>query len=106
MVARIDATEGPAQDGDCPSSMQTECLVEGDSETEIQAHVRFLHLVRREVGELAAPVAELPNLREPTVTKVASLKVGEKVFHAWEEAIERDVTTSPLPMVRLTVGVC
>ena len=94
-----------AQDGDCPSSMQTECLVEGDSETQIQAHVRFLHLVRREVGELATPVAELPTSREPTVTKVASLKVGENVFHAWEEAIERDVTTSPLTMVRLTGGV-
>ena len=52
-----------AQDGDCPSSMQTECLVEGDSETEIQAHVRFLHLARREVGELAAPMAELPTSR-------------------------------------------
>jgi hypothetical protein len=94
-----------AQDGGYPSCMQTECLVEGDSETEIQAYVRFLHLVRREVGELAAPVAELQTSREPTVTKVASLKVGEKVFHAWEEAIERDVTASPLTMVRLTGGV-
>ena len=94
-----------AEDGSRASSMQTECLVEGDSQTEIQVHVRFLHLVKREVGELAAPVAELPTSREPIVTKVASLKVGEKVFHAWEEAIERHVTTSPLTMLRLTGGV-
>jgi hypothetical protein len=94
-----------AQDASCASSMQTECLVEGDSETEIQVHVRFLHLVKREVGELAAPVAELPTSREPIVTKVASLKVGEKVFHAWEEAIERRVTASALTMLRLTGGV-
>ena len=90
---------------DRPSSMQTECLVEADLEAEIQVQLRFLHLVRREVGELAVPVTELPTKGEPSVTKVASLRVGEKVFHAWEEAIERDVTTSPLTMVRLTDGV-
>jgi hypothetical protein len=84
------------------SSMQTECLVEGDSGTEIQVHVRFLHLVKREVGELAAPMAELPTVHEPIFTKVASLKVGEEVFHAWEEAIERHVATPRLAMVRLT----
>jgi hypothetical protein len=91
-----------AQDANCAASMQTECLVEGDSEIEVQVHVRFLHLVKREVGELVAPMAELPTSREPIVTKVASLKVGEKVFHAWEEAIERHVTTPPLTMLRLT----
>jgi hypothetical protein len=91
-----------AQYGDRPSSMQTECLVVGDSETEIQMHVRFLHLVKREVGELAEPVMEVPTAQEPTVTKVASLKVGEKVFYAWEEAIERDVSISHLTMDRLT----
>jgi len=94
-----------AQYEDRPSSMQTECLVEGDPETEIQVSVRFLHVVRREVGELVEPVTELPAARQPIATKVASLKVGEKVFHAWEEAIERDVTISPLTMVRLTDGV-
>jgi hypothetical protein len=94
-----------AHDGSRASSTQTECLVEGDSETEVQVHVRFLHLVKREVGELAAPAAELPTSREPILRKVASLKVGEKVFHAWEEAIERHVTTSPLTMLRLTSGV-
>jgi len=72
-----------------PSSMQTECLVEGDSGTDIQAHVRFLPLVKREVGELAVSMTELPTAQEPIFTKVASLKVGEKVFHAWDEAIER-----------------
>jgi hypothetical protein len=94
-----------AQDEGRASSMQTECLVEGDSGTEIKVHVRFLHLVNREVGELAAPVAELATAHEPVFTKVASLKVGEKVFHAWEEAIERHVETTPLTMLRLTSAV-
>jgi hypothetical protein len=91
-----------AKDESLSSSMQTECLVQGNPETEIQVHVRFLHLVRREIGQLAAPVTELPTAREPIWTEVASLKVGEKVFHAWEEAIERDVTTLPLTIIRLT----
>jgi len=94
-----------AQDESRASSMQTECLVEGDTETKIQVHVRFLHVVKREVGKLAAPMAELPTAREPIFTKVASLKIGEAVFHAWEEAIERQVTTTPLTITRLTGAV-
>src|SRR5258705_10283976 len=31
-------------------AMQTECLVEGDTKTELAVKARFLHLVSREVG--------------------------------------------------------
>ena len=54
--------------------------------------MRFLHLMRREVGEFASPVTELPAGQEPAYTNVASLKVGEEVSQSWEEAVERDVT--------------
>lgn len=86
----------------CASRVQTECLVHGSIESFIEVHVRFLHLMRREVGEFASPVAELLAGQEPAYSKVASLKVGEEVFQSWEEAIERDVTASSLMLKQLT----
>ena len=84
-----------------PSYVQTECLVQISRQSVFEVHVRFLHLLRREVGEFASPVAEFPLGQEPAYTKVASLKVGEEVFQSWEEAIERDVTVSPLSLEQL-----
>lgn len=81
------------QDETSACGVQTECLVQGNIDSVIEAHVRFLHLVRREVGECASPITGPPDGQEPPTTKVASLKVGEEVFQSWEEAIERDVTT-------------
>src|ERR1700751_6114660 len=48
-----------AQDGTEASTMQTECLVEGSSESSIEVRVRFLQLSARSVGQLTDPVAEL-----------------------------------------------
>ena len=90
------------RDETSPCEIQTECLVQGGIETEIEAHVRFLHLVRREVGEFASPMIELPAGEEPPTTKVASLTVGEEVYQSWEEAIERDVATPALTLKELT----
>ncbi len=90
-----------AIDESSASSMQTECLLRGDPETEVELHVRFLHLVRRDVGELSEALTELPANEVMDYTPVASLSVGEQVFQAWDEAIERDVTASALAIARL-----
>ncbi|MGO9776267.1 MAG: hypothetical protein ACLPM3_06750, partial [Terracidiphilus sp.] len=90
------------QDETSPCGIQTECLVQGNLETEIEAPVRFLHLVRREVGEFASPMTGMPAGEEPPTTKVASLRVGEEVFQSWEEAIERDVAAPALTLKQLT----
>jgi hypothetical protein len=90
------------QEENCACWVQTECLVRGSLESVIEVHVRFLHLLRREVGQRASPMAELPAGQEPAYTNVASLKVGEEVFQSWEEAIERDVTASSLMLKQLT----
>jgi hypothetical protein len=80
-----------ARDESLRSTMQTECLLRGDRDAAVDVHVRFLHLVKREVGELAEPVAELPVDRDPLFSSVPSLNIGDKRFHAWEEAVERKV---------------
>ena len=79
----------------CPCRIQTECLVRGSIESVIEVHVRFLHLMRREVGEFASPVTELPAGQEPAYTNVASLKVGEEVFQSWRRP--SSATSPPRP---------
>ena len=90
-----------ALDRSSASSMQTECLVRGGPETRIEVQVRFLHLLMREIGQLSTPVATLP-AEEPSSTKVASLELGGQVFHAWEEAVERQIASPQLTIGALT----
>jgi hypothetical protein len=91
-------------DASLRSAMQTECLLRGDRDTAIEVHVRFLHLVKREVGELAKSVAELPEDRNPAFTAVPSLEIGGKRFHAWEEALERKVEIPEAMLAALTAA--
>jgi hydrogenase maturation protease len=81
--------------------MQTQCLLQGRLNSDVEVHVRFLHVVRRDVGQLNQPASELPAEGEPPFTLVPSLKVGERQFYAWEEAIERQVVASSLTMEQL-----
>jgi hydrogenase maturation protease len=80
-----------AQDGAEPWRMQTECLLEAmDGDAVLEARVRFLHLLDRTVGELAAPARELGDA-EPDFRPVAALRVGERLFQSWQEATEREI---------------
>src|SRR5262249_749150 len=88
---RYPQSYGLAQGGSDAWSMQTECLVVGSPDTTLQATVRFLHLAARQVGELAQPVPDLPAGREPDFRLVESLRVGDQLFHTWQEAVERTV---------------
>jgi len=79
-----------AQNGGESWSMLTECLVEGDSATQIEVRVRFLQLVARSVGQLTEPVKDLPG-EVPEFKPVEKLELNGRVYHAWQEAIERDL---------------
>jgi hydrogenase maturation protease len=76
--------------GDSPTS-QTECLVRGIPATAFEGVVRFLHLSARAVGEVVPPLPDWPVDVEPPFRAVESLRVGETVFHTWQEAEEREV---------------
>jgi hypothetical protein len=80
-----------AQKGSEAWTMQTECLVEANSLTQIEIRVRFLQLVARSVGELAKPVAELPPGEAPEFHLVPRLEVAGRVYQPWQEAVEREV---------------
>ncbi len=89
-----------AQKGTEAFEMQTECLLQGDENTTFDVKVRFLHLVLREIGELEVPIDELPSDSEPEFHFVQTLEVGGQLYHAWQEAIEREVD---LPTLGLNV---
>jgi hypothetical protein len=81
-----------AQGGTDAWTMQTECLVAGDGRASLAVTVRFLHLVLRQVGELASPLREWPAEGEPAFRPVPSLSIDGKLVHTWQEAVERTVS--------------
>jgi hypothetical protein len=80
-----------AQNGNEAWTMQTECLVEGDSETEVEVRARFLQLTARSVGELTTPVSELPPNSLPEFRAVETMVVDGRRYQPWQEAVEREV---------------
>jgi hypothetical protein len=81
---------------------QTECLVRGSLASEVEIHVRFLHVVRREVGSFASTMTERPADGEPACTIVPRLTLNGDVFQSWDEAVEREIVASS----RLSELVC
>ncbi len=71
--------------------MQTQCLLRGGPETRLELRLRFLHLVNRQVGQLALPLLELPEDGEPAFSEVEALEVDGAQHLTWQEAIEREV---------------
>jgi hypothetical protein len=85
-----------AQDGSEAWTMQTECLLEGDSSTRLDVTIRFLQIVNRSVGRLIHPVRDFPGSREtesalPECELVDKLQAGGQIFTPWQEAMEREV---------------
>ena len=74
--------------------MQTECLIKTTASTRFAAKIRFLQIVRRSVGKLRAPGREEREGVEPEFNCVDRLEVGGRVYQPWEEAVEREHTSS------------
>ncbi|MEF3366650.1 hypothetical protein V3H18_08905 [Methylocystis sp. 9N] len=84
------------------SHMETQVLVRGGGRAAVDAHVRFLQIVKREVGCLASPARALPTDGEPALTLVHSLNVDGRELLPWEEAIEREISLRGLGLDDLT----
>ena len=74
--------------------MQTECLIKTTASTRFAAKIRFLQIVRRSVGKLRTPGREEREGVEPEFDFVDRLEVGGRVYQPWEEAVEREHTSS------------
>jgi hypothetical protein len=85
-----------SQNGSEAWSMQTECLLQGDSSTRLKVKIRFLHLVNRSIGKLTHSLQELPAEKEPEFEIVDRLEVNGQTFVPWQEAVERDIVVPSL----------
>jgi hydrogenase maturation protease len=90
-----------AQEGTDAWTMQTQCLVKGGRGTVLDIKVRFLHLVDRTVGEIAPALAEWPQTGEPAYRPVEVLRVGRRLLHTWQEAVEREIDLGNLGLTDL-----
>jgi hydrogenase maturation protease len=73
-----------ANPGTESSTMQTQCLLVGNDDASLEVRIRFLHLVDRKVGKVS-------NGRADDCELVQSLEVDDRLFNAWQEAVEREV---------------
>ncbi len=82
--------------------MRSECLLTGSTESAVAAKIRFLQLIARSVGAISPPLASLPENAEPAFEAVDALEVEGRVFQAWQEAVEREVSVdAPLAQILL-----
>ena len=81
--------------------MQTECLVEGNNDTQCAVTVRFLRMVTRTVARLSAPVAELSELTEAACETGESLQANGKIFQPWQEAVEESIEVTDFSLSAL-----
>ncbi len=70
------------------SSIQAQVLLEGDEDVRIEARVRFLHVVRRQVMRVDPRTGHQEPVEE-------MLSDGER-WVSWEEAIERELAPGPI----------
>lgn len=82
-----------AQRGTESSSMRTECLVRGSTRTSIDVAIRYLHLQAREVAAVAGGPVDAGGTMAPVLHAVESIEVEGQRYVAWQEAVDRVVTT-------------
>jgi len=87
-----------AQCGREPWTMQTECLVRNEShDAMLEVAIRFLQPSVRDIGKLDRSGSD----RKCEI--VSSLEIGNELYQAWEEAIERKVEHLGLALSTETV---
>jgi hypothetical protein len=80
-----------AQGGTDAWTLQTECLVLGDAQTQCTVRVRFLRMVTRSIGKLRAPANDLSAVGEAAIENIERLEVNGKTFQQWQEAVEEEI---------------
>jgi hypothetical protein len=76
--------------------MRSETLLGSAAGVRLDVHVRFLQMVERAVGALVDPVVAWPPACEPEMTLAPRLKVGDREYTSWDEAVERELVLKDL----------
>jgi hypothetical protein len=72
------------------SSLHAQFLLCAELNSELDIHVRFLHLASRDVGQFLSPVATFSKTNLPEYGLVPSLETQGQLFQTWQEATERE----------------
>lgn len=86
-----------------PCVMQAECLVAGPAHARVRVTLRFLQSVNRTIGEVRQPIRESLAGREPAYREVPSLTIGQRVYHPWQETVEREWSLSEVALGALAI---
>lgn len=91
------------QGGSAAWSNQTECLVHGSPTTQLEVIARFLHLTARRVREMVPSQKEWSKGAEKQTRPVESLRVGNELYHSWQEAQAREIALPRVTLGELSV---
>jgi hypothetical protein len=83
-------------------TMQTECLVRGDAQTQCAVRVRFLRMVTRTIGKLRTPANDLASVAGATIENVESLEANGKTHQPWQEAVEEVIEVAEFNLSALS----
>jgi hypothetical protein len=84
-------------------TMQTECLVLGDAQTQCTVRVRFLRMVTRSIGKLRAPANDLTSVAGAAIENVDRLEANGKTHRQWQEAVEEVIEVTEFNLSPLCV---
>ncbi len=97
------------QEGNENYTIKTECLIQGGPKTVLNIQFKFLHLLTRTIGECIHPrshsaATEAASSSALEFRTVEALKVGNEVYHTWEECMERAVPLNGLELGKLATS--
>ncbi|MDB5386615.1 MAG: hypothetical protein JWM11_2261 [Planctomycetaceae bacterium] len=86
-------------------SIQIECLIRGDENTQLEIETRFLHLVERRIARAAGQRQRADTRDGPEPEAVweflDALEINGIVHHPWQEAVERRVQADTVSLAAI-----
>lgn len=86
------------------ATFESECLVAGSPEAQLDVTLGFLQLTQRQVGRVDEPLSNWPENGRPQFTPVDCLNVDGAQYHTWQEAVERQVRVGNLALRELAAA--
>ncbi len=93
-----------ARQGSEPCSLQTQCLVQGragHAPPALTVKARFLQPLARDIGRLPKPLPVWTAAHAPEYSGVAELRVEERLYQTWQEAVEQTIPAGPFQLTAL-----
>jgi hydrogenase maturation protease len=90
-----------SQGGADPWTMQTECLVMGNEDTQCMVRVKFLRMVERSIEKVLRPLSNLSSITAENVETVERLVIDDKIYQEWQEAVEEEIAVTEFNLAAL-----